>query len=55
MKARNIIGGAIAAIGIFAAICCKDGSAHEIAIRFAGIAMFLVGVLVMPDKEEAAR
>lgn len=55
MKARNFIGGAIFSIGFFVTIGLMDGSAHEIALRFAGIAMIVAGALIIPDKEEAAR
>lgn len=43
MKARNIIGGAMAVAGLFVAVCCVDGSPHELLIRAAGAAMFAVG------------
>ena len=44
MKARKTIGGIAAIIGIFAAVSVMDGSAHEMAIRIGGTAMFAFGL-----------
>lgn len=46
MKAKKIIGGAIAIIGLMAAVSVCDGSAHEMAVRTVGTAMFVVGCLI---------
>lgn len=46
MKTRKIIGGAIAIIGLVAAVSVCDGSAHEMAVRTVGTAMFVVGCLI---------
>jgi hypothetical protein len=46
MKARKFIGGSIAIIGLVAAVSVCDGSAHEMAVRIIGTAMFVVGCLV---------
>lgn len=46
MKARNIIGGLMAIVGIFVAVSVVDGSNYEIAIRFGGIVLFVVGVFI---------
>lgn len=45
-KALSIIGTTIAIIGVFVAVCLKDGSNHEIAIRLGGLAAFVVGALI---------
>ena len=46
MKARKIIGGFIAIIGITAAVSVCDGSAHEMLIRGIGVAMFAIGAFI---------
>ena len=46
MKARKIIGGVTALVGLVAAISVADGSAHEILIRGAGVAVFSIGAYV---------
>lgn len=46
MKTRKVIGTAFAAVGMFLAICVKDGSNYELAIRLAGLALMAVGVVV---------
>lgn len=43
MKARTIIGAALVIVGLFLACCVKDGSNHELIIRFSGIAMVVTG------------
>ena len=48
MKARKTIGAIVAIIGLFAAVCVMDGSAHELLIRVGGVATFIAGVLIMP-------
>lgn len=46
MKVRKFIGGFIAIIGVTAAVSVADGSAYEMLIRGAGIAMFIGGALI---------
>lgn len=46
MKARNIIGGGIAAIGLFLAIETTNGSDYELALRFLGLVMTAAGAYV---------
>jgi hypothetical protein len=46
MKARKIIGGFIAIIGITAAVSVCDGSAHEMLVRGIGIALFAIGAFI---------
>ena len=46
MKARKIICGFIAIIGMTAAVSVADGSAHEMLIRGIGVAMFAIGAFV---------
>lgn len=46
MKARKYIGGAIAIIGITAAVSVADGSAYEMLIRGGGIALLIVGAFI---------
>lgn len=46
MKARKIIGGFIAIIGMTAAISVCNGSAHEMLIRGIGVALFAIGAFV---------
>ena len=43
MKARTIIGAALLIAGLFIACCVKDGSSHELIIRFSGIALVVTG------------
>ena len=45
MKARTIIGAALLIMGLFLAICTMDGSQHELAARFTGVAMVLIGAI----------
>jgi hypothetical protein len=46
MKARKFIGGAIAIIGLMAAVSVCDGSAHEMEVRIVGTAMLIIGCLI---------
>lgn len=46
MKARKAIGAATLIIGVFVAVCTADGSAHELAMRLAGVAMMVIGGIV---------
>lgn len=46
MKARQFIGGAIAIIGLVAAVSVADGSAHEMFVRGIGVALFAIGAFV---------
>ena len=46
MKARKFIGGTIAVVGLMAAVCVCDGSAHELLIRIGGTVLFAVGAYV---------
>lgn len=46
MKARKYIGAAIAIIGTAAAVSVADGSAGEMIIRGAGVALFVIGAFV---------
>ena len=45
----------VAILGVFVAICTKDGSAHEVALRLGGTAAFVIGLigwsLTSTDKE----
>ena len=42
-RAKKIMGGILAVVGIFAAVTATDGIDYEIAIRFGGIALFALG------------
>lgn len=46
MKARKIIGGTVAIIGLVAAVSVTDGSAHEMFVRGIGVALFAIGAFV---------
>lgn len=46
MKARQIIGGAIAIIGLVLAVGTADNSAHELVIRGVGVAMLATGAYI---------
>lgn len=46
MKTRKIVGVILAIVGLFAAICAKDGMDYELGIRFGGIALFAIGALL---------
>ena len=60
MKTRQTIGAVLAIAGLFIAVCTKDGSSHELACRFFGIALFATGDFIgryfdgMEDKPEPA-
>ena len=60
MKTRKTIGFVLAIAGLFIAVCTKDGSSHELACRFFGIALFATGAFIgrffdgMEDKPEPA-
>lgn len=43
MKARKLVGGVIAIIGVAAAVSVADGNAHETLVRAIGVAMFFIG------------
>lgn len=46
MNARRITGALLIIVGFFMVICTADGSAHEFALRFIGVAFSFAGVLV---------
>ena len=46
MNARRIAGALLIIVGLFMAVCTADGSTHEIALRFIGVASAFAGVLV---------
>lgn len=46
MKTRQTIGAIIAIVGLFIAVCTADGSSHELACRFIGIALFATGAVI---------
>lgn len=46
MKTKNLIGGLIVAIGMLMAIGLVDNSNNEMTIRFAGIAVIVVGAYI---------
>ena len=60
MKTRKTIGAVLAIAGLFIAVCTMDGSSHELACRFFGIALFATGAFIgryfdgMEDKPETA-
>ncbi len=43
MRARRTVGAAILIMGLFLAVCTRDGSSHELAARFTGVAMTAAG------------
>lgn len=43
---KKTIGAVLAIAGIFVAICTVDGSQHEIALRFVGVAAFAIGAFL---------
>lgn len=43
MKARKLVGGLIAVIGVAAAVSVAEGNAHETLVRAIGVAMFIIG------------
>ena len=43
---KKTIGAILAIAWIFVAICTVDGSQHEIALRFGGVAAFAVGAFL---------
>ena len=54
-KLRNTIGtacGALALVGLFAAVCVVDGSAHEMAVRCGGAIAFAVFALAWDKLKE---
>ena len=46
MKARRIIGGTIALLGLTAAVSIQDRSSYEILIRSVGALMFAAGAYI---------
>jgi len=46
MKARKIVGGMFALVGLMAAVSVADGSAGEMIVRGAGVALFAIGAFV---------
>ena len=46
MKARKIIGGVIAIIGLMATVSVADNSSYEMAVRIGGTAMFAAGAWI---------
>ena len=55
MKTRKTIGAVLAIVGLFIAVCTKDGSSHELACRFFGIALFFLILEFLVPETKARR
>lgn len=55
MKTRQIIGGIVLTIGLFLAVCTKDGSNYELILRGTGLALTAIGAAIGDFFEKEAK
>lgn len=53
LSISEIIGGTIFFIGLFIAVCTVDGSPNEMLLRLIGLAVCVIGAIIVRFKPEA--
>ena len=53
LSISEIIGGTIFFIGLFIAVCTVDGSPNEMLLRLIGLAVCVIGAIIVKFKPEA--